>query len=112
MPSKTEAPSVAEITTHLRAVKYPAGRDDLLRCAEADRAPGPVLAVIRDMEDRVYGGVAEVSQSLEVALSRSGKRPKQDAVEKASEESFPASDAPGYPSSGHIGAPHDGKKKR
>lgn len=112
MPRKTEAPSVADVTTHLRDVKYPAGRDDLLRCAEANRAPGTVLAVIRELEDRVYGGVAEVSQSLEGVLIRLGKHPEEDAVEKASEESFPASDAPGYPSSGHIGAPHNGKKKR
>lgn len=110
MPSKTDAPSLADVTTHLRDVKYPADREGLLRCARADRAPAEILAIIGEMDDRLYGGVAEVAESLEGALTRLGKRPEGDRVERASEDSFPASDAPGYAPSSRVGHPPGHKK--
>ena len=105
MPNNREVPSMADVTTHLRQVKYPADKDALLQCARAVQAPEAVLHVIGEVGDRVYGGVAEVSEAVERVLIDWGKAPDEDPVEKASEDSFPASDPPGYASSRHIGKP-------
>ncbi len=105
MPSNMEAPSVADVTTHLRQVKYPADKDALLRCAREVRAPEKVQRVVDRLGDRIYGGVAEVSEAVERVLAEWRHLSDEDLVEEASEESFPASDPPAFASSRHIGKP-------
>ena len=110
MSNVTDVPSAAEVTTHLRQVKYPADREALLRSAREAHAPERVQGIVGQLGDRVYGGVAEVSEAVEAVLAARTHAPDEDLVEKASEDSFPASDPPAYASARHVGGPPEEKK--
>lgn len=111
MPTGSEVPPLASITSYLRNMSYPADGDTLVRCAQESRAPEEVLAIIARLEDRIYGGVTEVTQCVESVLVRMGKVvDSEDLVDKNSADSFPASDSPGYANRRHIGRPPRKKK--
>lgn len=53
-----------EIQKHLSGVDYPAGRDDLVRAAEANGADGDTLDLVRGLPDRTYDGPSAVSKEI------------------------------------------------
>lgn len=103
MAADRPAPAPAGVTKHLTAVRFPCDRDGLLAAARTAGAPDPVLRILRHIENRAYEGMAQVSE--EVARLRLEEGERLERVEEASQESFPASDAPGFGPPSGVGRP-------
>ncbi len=56
--------SAAGLQSYLRGMDYPAGKQDLIRHAEANNAPPAVVESLRRFEEREYRSAAEVSQEF------------------------------------------------
>ena len=66
----------AELSRHLAAAQFPAGRDELVAAAEDDHAPDDILASLRDLPAQgVYENVQAVWQALGGSVESPHTRP-------------------------------------
>ncbi|GAB2800054.1 hypothetical protein GCM10027040_29490 [Halomonas shantousis] len=56
--------SPANITHHLKGVDFPASRTDLEKHAKDNGAEKDVLEVIRNMPDKEYGDMSDVTKGI------------------------------------------------
>lgn len=105
MPADREIRTPADVTRFLTGVRFPTDRDGLV--AEAGRAGGPahVIALLCHIDNRIYEGMAQVSEEL--GRLRFDEAGRIEPVDQASRDSFPASDAPGFGAPSGIGRPPD-----
>jgi Protein of unknown function (DUF2795) len=53
-----------ELQKHLKGVDYPASRDDLVRAAESNGAPGEVVEALRNSSKDSFDGPTAVQQAV------------------------------------------------
>ncbi len=56
--------SAADLQTYLKGMDYPAGKQDLIRHAEGQRAPSSVHEALGQFEDKEYRSAADVSKEF------------------------------------------------
>lgn len=56
--------SPISLQKHLKGTSYPASKQDLVRQAQTNQAPGDVLEMIRQLPLEQYGSPAEVMRSF------------------------------------------------
>lgn len=60
--SAQERPNPIEVEKHLKGIKFPANRDDLIEHARQNHAPEEVLSTLERMPDREFSNAADVAK--------------------------------------------------
>jgi hypothetical protein len=62
--SKSERPNPIEVEKHLKGIKFPASKQDLIEHARQNDAPEEVLSTLEQMPDREFGNAADVAKGV------------------------------------------------
>lgn len=57
-------PNPIEVEKHLKGIKFPASKQDLIEQARQNQAPGEVLSVLERMPDREFRTAADVAKGV------------------------------------------------
>lgn len=55
--------SPANVSTYLKGIDFPAGRDQLVQHAEKNGAESDVLNIVKQMPEQEYGNMADVMKA-------------------------------------------------
>lgn len=62
--SNRERPNPIEVEKHLKGIKFPANREDLIEHARQNDAPEEVLSTLERMPDREFNNAADVAKGV------------------------------------------------
>lgn len=62
--SNRERPNPIEVERHLKGIKFPANREDLIEHARQNDAPEEVLSTLEQMPDREFHNAADVAKGV------------------------------------------------
>lgn len=62
--SNRERPEPIAVEKHLKGIKFPADKQDLIAHAQQNDAPEEVLSTLERMPDREYGNAADVAKGV------------------------------------------------